>query len=200
MRLFKVAAEDDSLITTVAADENTAVFGTSEGDIIAIAADAPRKLWDFKVPGAVAGPIVREGSSVFFASKDTNVYRLDASESEGVRMAWQFRTEAVLDRAPRVTDDFVYQYALGRGLTAIDKEGGHAAWFLPDGLDLLAEAKGKAYVLTTVHTLVVMDNATGKQLYSVNCAPVSDHVSNTEGARIYIVDEIGRVACLEPVR
>ena len=115
-------------------------------------------------------------------------------------MAWRFQTESVLDRAPRVTEGFVYQYALGRGLTAIDKPTGRTAWALPEGLDLLAEAEGKAYVITTVHTLVVMDNVTGKRLYSVNCAPVIGHASNTDDARIYVADELGRIACLEPVR
>jgi hypothetical protein len=44
-----------------------------------------------------------------------------------------------------------------------------------------------------------MDNATGRKLYSVNCAPVISHASNTEDARLYVVDEYGRVACLEPM-
>ncbi|MGE5295892.1 MAG: hypothetical protein ACM3VT_13785, partial [Solirubrobacterales bacterium] len=70
----------------------------------------------------------------------------------------------------------------------------------PEGSDLLAESDGKAYVLTKIRTLAVMDNATGKKLYSVNCASVTGHASNTETARIYIMDSHGRVACLEPTR
>lgn len=200
VRLFKVAPDDNSLITTVLADDNIVVFGTVEGDVTAITADAPKKLWHFKAPEAVAGSIVRDGDSFYFACRDTNVYRIDMGESMTAHMAWKFQTEAVLDRCPRVTEDFVYQYARGRGLTAIDKRTGQAAWHLPEGLDLLAESKGKAYVITTVHTLVVMDNATGKSLYSVNCGPVTDHASNTKDAKIYITDGDGRVACLEPTR
>jgi hypothetical protein len=64
----------------------------------------------------------------------------------------------------------------------------------------LAESDGKAYVITKARTLVVMDNATGRRLYSVNCASVIGHASNTENARMYIVDGRGRVACLEPTR
>jgi len=116
------------------------------------------------------------------------------------QMAWKFQTEAVLDRSPQVTNGYVYQYAPDRGLTAVEKQTGQAAWSLSEGLDLLAEANGKAYVITRVRTLTVMDNTTGKQLYSVNCAPVTGHASNTQGARIYVVDKIGRVVCLEPAR
>ena len=45
-----------------------------------------------------------------------------------------------------------------------------------------------------------MDNATGKRLYSVPVPPVIGHASNTQGARMYVVDEHGRVACIEPTR
>ncbi len=200
VRIFKVAPENESLITTVLADDTTVVFGTTAGNIVAMMADAPKKLWQFDAAGAVAGPIIRDGNSFYFASKDTNVYRLDVTGATTAPMAWKFQTEAVLDRAPRVTQRFVYQYALGRGVTAIDKQTGQAVWSLPEGLDLLAEAENKAYLITKVRTLAVMDNATGKMLYSLNGAPIAAHAANTESARIYIVDEHGRVACLTPVR
>lgn len=200
VRIFKVAAEDDSLITTVVAEDNLVVFGTSEGDVVAIMADAPKKLWQFKAPEAVVGSIVRDGNSFYFACKDTNVYRIDMTETMRAGMTWKFQTESVLDRSPLVTDGFVYQYAPGRGLTAIDKQEGRAIWSLSEGLDLLAESDGKAYVITKNRTLVVMDSTTGKKLYSVNCASVIGHASNTQSARMYIVDGRGRVACLEPTR
>lgn len=199
VRLFQVAPDNASLVTTILADEDMVVCGTSAGNLIAITSDGPRRLWQFNAAGAIAGPVVRDGDSFYFASRDTNVYRIDMVDT-AARMAWRFRTEAVLDRAPRVTADFVYQYAVGRGLTAIDKQTGQAVWSLPDGLDLLAEAGHRAYVITNVRTLVVMDNTTGRRLYSVNCGPVTGHVSNTENPRIYLTDSIGRVLCLEPTR
>ena len=200
VEIFKVAADNDSMITTVVADEGAVVFGTNKGNVVGMVADAPKKLWQFDAAGAIAGPIIHDGSSLYFASKDTNVYRLDMMGTERAPMAWKFQTEAVLDRAPRVTQRFVYQYALGRGVTAIDKQTGKAVWSLPEGLDLLAEVELKAYLITKLRTLVVMDNTTGKRVYSINVAPVVAHVSNTENARIYIADQHGRVACLTPVR
>jgi len=200
VRIFKVAADNESLITTVVADDNVAVFGTSAGNVVGMMADAPKKLWQFDAAEAIAGPIIRDGGSFYFASKDTNVYRIDMRGTAEISMAWKFQTEAVLDRAPRVTQRYVYQYALGRGLSAIDKQTGQAVWSVPEGLDLLAEGDLRAYLISKVRTLVVMDNATGKRLYSVNSAPVVAHVSNTENARIYIADEHGRVACLTPAR
>ena len=210
---FSVTADDDSLITTVLADDSFVAFGTDAGDLVGMTPEAPTKLWQFKATAAVAGSIVRDGGSFYVASTDTQVYRIDVAENTGATgtptqnsalgtatMVWKHQTEAVLDRAPLVTKDFVYQYAPGRGLTALAKQSGQAAWSLPEGIDLLAEAGPKAYVITKTHTLAVMDNATGKKLFSVNFAPVTDHAANTTDARIYLVDGVGRVTCLEPIK
>jgi outer membrane protein assembly factor BamB len=199
VQTFPVTADDDSLITTVLADDSFIAFGTHAGDLVGMAPDAPKKLWQFKATEAVAGPVIRDGSSFYFASTDTQVYRVDVAENTGATMKWKYQTEAVLDRSPRVTKDFVYQYAVGRGLTAIAKQTGQAAWSLPEGVDLLAEAGARAYVITKTRTLTVMDNAAGKKLFSVNFAPVTDHAANTADARIYLMDSTGRVTCLEPI-
>jgi len=198
VRIFPVTADNDSLITTVVADDGFVAFGTDAGNLMGMVPDAPTKLWQFKATEAVAGPIIRDGNSFYFASIDTNVYRVDVAEGTGATMAWKHQTEAVLDRPPQVTKDFAYQYAVGRGLTAIVKQTGKAAWSLPEGVDLLAEAGAKAYVITKNRTLAVMDNAAGQKLFSVNVAPAANHAANTTDARIYLTDETGRVACLEP--
>jgi hypothetical protein len=198
VQMFQVAAEDDSLITSVVADDNIVVFGTDTGRLVAIMPDAPRKLWEFKAPEAVSGQVMQDYNSFYFASIDTNVYRVDAVEVTKSALMWRYQTEAVLARAPLLTAGFVYQYAPGRGLTAIRKETGRAAWSLPEGVDLLAEAGNRAYVVSKFPTLVVMDNATGHKLYAVNFAPVAHYAVNTADARLYIADETGCVVCLEP--
>jgi outer membrane protein assembly factor BamB len=199
VRIFPVTADDDSLVTTVVADDNLVAFGTDAGDLVGMVPDAPKKLWSFKAPRAVAGPVIRDGNSFYFASFDTNVYRVDVADGGNAVLAWKHQTEAVLDRPPRVTKDFAYQYAVGRGLTAIAKETGKVAWSLPEGTDLLAQAGTRAYVITKDRTLTVMDNAAGRKLFAVNFAPVTDHAANTVDARIYLTDDTGRVTCLEPI-
>jgi outer membrane protein assembly factor BamB len=198
VQIFEVAAGNDALITSVMADDNTVVFGTSKGNLVAFMPDAPRKLWQFDAPEPLAGPVVRDNNSFYFASTDTNVYRVDAVDVRTSSLLWKHQTEAILDRPPLLTGEFVYQYARGRGLTAIAKQTGQTTWSLPEGVDLLAEAGNKSYVLTGLRTLVVMDNATGRRICSVNFAPIVYHSANTIDARIYVADETGRVVCLEP--
>jgi len=112
---------------------------------------------------------------------------------------WKYQTAGMLEKAPRVTEEVVYQYVRGKGVTAINKESGKFMWSVPGGDDLLAEARGKAYVITKNRTLVVMDNVRAKKLYSVNFAGVSRYAANPADSRIYIADERGRIACLQPI-
>ncbi|MHC4327757.1 MAG: outer membrane protein assembly factor BamB family protein [Planctomycetota bacterium] len=200
VQTFEVAADNNSTITSITADDNLVVFATAAGNVIGIAPGGPTRLWQFDASETIAGPIVKDWMSLFFASKDTNVYRVDiVGLPEKKRLVWKNQTAAVLEEAPRVTQEVVYQHVSGKGVAAIDKETGSSLWLVPGGVDLLAESGGRAYVITKAETLVVMDNTKGKRLYSVNFAGVSIHASNIGDGKIYIADKRGRVACLQPV-
>jgi outer membrane protein assembly factor BamB len=200
VHIFEASAENESLITSIIADETSVVFATDKGNLISITPNKPTRLWQFDASDAIVGDIVPDGMSLFFASKDTNVYRVDiVGLPQKRQLAWKYQTDGVLEEAPRVTQQVVYQRVPRKGVTAIDKEKGSFLWSVPGGVDLLAEAKGRAYVITKDGKLVVRDNATGKKLYSVNFAGVSRHASNIADAKIYIADKRGRIACLQPV-
>lgn len=200
VNIFEVAAENESMITSILADETAVVFATDAGNIICIASNEAKYLWQFDASDAVVGQIVGEGMSLFFASKDTNIYRVDiVGLPQRRQLAWKYQTDGVLEKTPRITQQVVYQYVRGKGVTAIDKETGSFMWLVPGGIDLLAQANSKAYVITKDKTLVVMDNTTAKKLYSVNFAQVSRHAANIVDEKIYIADKRGRIVCLQPV-
>ena len=200
VQTFEVSADNESMITSIIADETSVIFATAAGNVISIMPNRPIRLWQFDAAGGIAGPIIKDGISLFFASKDTNVYRVDmVGLPERKRLAWKYQTAAVLDEAPRVTQGIVYQHVHGKGLTAIDKGTGTLLWSVPGGIDLLTEAGNRAYVITNTGKLVVMDNVKAKELYTVNFAGVSKHVSNITDDKIYIADNLGRIACLQPV-
>ena len=197
VEIFEVSADDNSIITSIIADDGFVIFATDSGSLVSVSYDSPRKLWQFDASGAVSGSIVHDGDSLFISSEDTNVYKIDVKTGE---LQWKYQTEAFLDRNCIVAKKAVYQHIRNKGLAAIDKTTGKLLWHLDEGIDLLSEAGGKAYIITKSGNLIVMDNAAGKVLYSVNFAGVSKYVSNTADSRIYIGDEMGRVACLRPVK
>jgi len=196
VELFKVGAE--KIITSVIADDDFVVFSTDAGNVISMRPDKPNRLWQFEAGDGIVGPMLRDGESLFVASKDTYVYKLNLQH--GRTPVWKYQTGGILDVSPRVTREVVYQYVRYRGLSAIDKNSGALIWQLPEGVDLLAEANGKAYVITNAGTLVVMDNKKAKRLYLVNFARVSKYATNVTDSKIYIADEAGRIACLRPVK
>jgi outer membrane protein assembly factor BamB len=199
VQLFEATADNDSMITSVMADEDSVIFGTDAGNVVCMSADKALRLWQFDVAGAVVGRIVRDGMSLYFASKDMNVYRVDIVDRSVRRLVWKHQVEGVPEVPPRVTKEVVYQYVRSKGLTAIVKERGQRLWNLAEGVELLAEAGGRAYVITNAGTLTVMDNMAGKKLYSVNFRQASRYAANTVDSKIYVADEIGRIACLQPV-
>jgi hypothetical protein len=197
VQVFEAAAKNDSMIISVVADESFVVFATDAGNVISITPDRPKQLWQFDAADGIAWPIVKDAESLFFASKDTNVYRLNVRTG---KLVWKHQTGAMLENGPRVTKRSVYQYVRNEGLSAIDKKNGKLLWQLAEGVDLLAEADGKAYVMTNTGKLVVMDNKKAKQLCSVDLAGVSRYAANVADSKIYIADESGRIACLRPIR
>ena len=196
VQVSEAAAENDSMITSIVADESFVIFATDAGNVISITPDGLMEQWQFAAADGIAWPIVRKGNSLFFASKDTNVYRINVRTG---RLVWKYQTAAILEEGPRVSERVVYQYVRDKGLAAIDRNNGELIWQLTEDVDLLAEADGKAYVITNTGKLVVMDNKKGKQLYSVNFAGVSRYAANMVDSKIYIADESGRIACLKPV-
>ena len=197
--LFELAADKSPMITSIIADEQFVVFATEAGNVVGITPDRPVKLWQFDAADAIAGPIVRDLNSLFFASKDTNVYRLDLG-APAAEFVWKHQTAAMLNKEPSVTPDFVYQYVRSKGLSALNKRTGKLVYQVPRGVDLLAEAGRRAYIMTKMRRLVVMDNRKVKRLYTVNLVGVSKYVTNVTDSRIYIADDSGRIVCLEPVQ
>ncbi len=197
VQVFETAAESDSMITSVVADENSVFFATTAGDVVSITADRSKRLWQFNAADSVARPIIKDNESLYVASKDTNIYKLNATTGE---LIWKYQTGAMLEKGPHVTENMVYQYVSDEGLSAIDKKSGKLLWQLSEGVDLLAEADGKSYVITRAGTLVVMDNKKARQVYSVDSSGVSRYAANVVDSKIYVADKDGRIACLSPIK
>jgi outer membrane protein assembly factor BamB len=193
---FDAAAENDSRITSVLADQDFVFFATDKGNVICIRADKPVKLWQFDAPAAAVPPIVRDANSLYFACRDTNIYRLNLSGD----LVWKHQTQAILDTAPQVGAKVLYQYIPDVGLIAVNKETGKQIWQVDNGAGLLAESGDKAFVITKAGLLIAMDNVKAKQLYAVNIGKSVKFAFNSLDSKIYIADAQGRLACLEPVR
>jgi hypothetical protein len=197
VKVFEVAADNGSGITSVVADENFVVFATEAGNVVRIAADKPAKVWQFDAPSAVIGPVVHDATSLYFACRDTCVYRIELSSG---KLLWKYQTQGILDKAPQLGGKLVYQSVPGMGLAAMDKQTGKLVWQVKDGAGMLSESGDKTFVITKGGILTAMDSVKAKQLYSINIALPIKYATNTADSKIYIADLEGRIACLEPAK
>ena len=197
VHLFDIRTENDSPISSVIADDQLVVFATEAGNIVSMLPDQRKQLWKVQAGDSIIGPIIRSEEAIFAASRDTYVYRIDANTGE---WTWRYQTAALLDKAPRVTNEVVYQYVHSKGLTAIDKTEGSFMWQVEKGVELLAEANRKAYVITADGELVVMDNHRRSRHYCVNFSSVNRYACNTTDSKMYVADDTGRIMCLEPLQ
>jgi outer membrane protein assembly factor BamB len=194
---FEAAPDDNTLITSIVATDDYVVFATAGGSVVNITPHGPVRNWQFTAKGPISARLVLDNGSLFVAAEDTSLYRIDPSTGKPL---WTFRAGARLTKSPRLTATVVYQPAGPKGLYAIDKQTGKLLWQRTDAVELLAQAGHKAYVIAEPGTLIVMDNGTAKELYCVNFAAISRYAANTADNRIYIGDQTGRVACLQPTQ
>jgi outer membrane protein assembly factor BamB len=194
--LFRATADKVQPITSVIAKENTVIFATEGGHIICMDSSSPKKIWQFNAVGSITAPLVSKADFIYAAGRDTNIYKINAETGKKV---WKFPFHAgsALAASPRPTESIVYQYAQRKGLYAVDANSGKQLWLLPDGIDILAEANGFAYLIDKNNNCVVMDNAKTKKMYTINFAPITAYAPNTADGKIYVMD--GRnISCIAP--
>jgi hypothetical protein len=199
VQVFEVAAESDSRITSVLAEQGFVVFATEAGNVIRIAPDKSVKVWQFDAPAAIIGPVVHDANSLYFACRDTFVYRIELSSG---KLLWKRQMGGILDVAPQLGGKLVYQRVPDMGLVAIDKQTGKQppVWEVKDGAGVLSESGDKTFVITKGGLLTAMDNIKAKQLYSVNIGLSVKYAINAADAKIYVADAKGRIACLQPAK
>ena len=196
---YQVGAKSGAAVTAVAAGGHGVVLATSAGDVMALTSGTqPIIRWEFQARDAVAAPLVIDADRLYFASRDSYVYRLNL-DPRAKRLVWRTQCDALLDTAPLVTASVVYQ-ALGcDSMMALDKETGAALWTQTGVCSLLAQSGPWAYLWTEDQKIVVMDNEKGQWAHMIAAPGLVYACTNTQDAEIYLADDQGRIVCLTPV-
>ena len=189
---FTATADNDSPINSVVATDSVVVFSTQAGNIVGIEPNAAKKRWQYDASGRIRAKIVLDGKFVYAVGLDAKLYKINIDT--GV-LAWNLPYHAgapVLDPAV-IGKNVVYVYNDLNGLYAVSKNEGQAVWNIPTGQRVLCESENKAFVYTKPGVLKVMDNKTGKELYSVNFSEVRRYAENMTDATLYVADTDGRL-------
>lgn len=191
---FTATADNDSAINSVKATDSIVVFSTLAGNVVGMNPRKAEKFWQYDISGKIKAPLVVDEEFVYVAGMDAKLYKL---KKETGKMVWgqPFHGGAPLRDAVVLGDAVVYAYNDLNGLYAAKKETGETVWNIPTGRQVICEADSgkKAFVFARPGVLMVMDNTTGKELYSVNFNQVRRYAVNTEDAVMYLGDAAGRL-------
>ena len=189
---FTATADNDSAINSVTATDSIVVFTTFAGNVVGMQPDAPKKIWQYDISGAIRTNLVTDNEFVYIVGMDAKLYKLNIQTGA---LAWDMPFHAgapVLDPAV-IGNQAIYLYTDLNGLYAVNKNNGKAVWNVPAGRGALCEAGSKAFVYASPGVLDVMDNKTGEALYSVNFNQVQRYAENMIDSVLYVTDEAGRV-------
>lgn len=189
---FVVTADNDSPISSVVARDDLVVFATKAGNVVGMKPDKAEKVWQFDATGDIRGKLVLDGESVFVGSYDSKLYKLGLEKG---MLEWKqpFHSGAPIRDDFSVGRKLIYLYNVLNGLYGVNKETGKAVWHVPSGKGMVCESDQYGYVFSKPGILKVLDNTSGKELYSVNVAEIEHYANNTTDAVMYLADLKGRI-------
>ena len=188
---FTATADNDSAIISVVATEEIVVFATQAGNVVGMNPAKAEKRWQFDTTGEIKGQLILDGRDVYVGSFDTKLYKLSLAGE----LLWNapFHSGAPIRDSFTVGGDVIYLYNELNGLYGINKQTGKAIWQVPLGKAMVCETPEKAFVFVGPGIIKVMDNRTGKELYSVNFSGVQRYAMNTTDSTMYVADDKGRL-------
>jgi outer membrane protein assembly factor BamB len=189
---FEASADNDSAIMSLAATDTLVVFTTQAGNVIGMSAARPKKEWQFDATGGIQGQVVLDDQSVYFGSEDSKLYKLSLTRGT-LQWPTPFHSGGPIRNGLVIGQQVVYLYNDLNGLYGVDKETGKAIWQVSSGKAMICETESKAYVFAVPGLLKVMDNKTGRELYSMNFTEVTRTAQNRFSPVMYLGDASGRL-------
>lgn len=189
---FTATADNDSAIVSILATDDIVVFATQAGNVVAMEPDKPQKRWQYDVTGDIKGPIVLDGEDIYVGSFDSKLYKLSLSAG---KLLWDspFHSGAPIRDSFTVGKEVIYLHNELDGVYGVHKKSGKAIWQLPSGQGMICETPEKSFIFVSPGIVKVMNNQTGKELYSVNFSGVQRYAMNTTDATMYLADTRGRL-------
>jgi len=191
---FTATADNDAPIVSVLATDEIVVFATKAGNVVGMNPNKAEKIWQYDATGQIKGDLVldEKDGAIYFGSFDSKLYKLGLMDGK-LRWKTPFHSGAPIRDSFAVGEDTVYLYNVLNGLYGVDKETGKAVWQIPTGEGFICEKGSKGFVFASPGIVKVMDNKTGKELYSVNFSSVEKYAVNTTDNVMYLSDAKGRL-------
>ncbi len=154
----------------------------------------------FRTGGAILGDVRVDETAIYVASLDSKLVALNRSTGA---IIWQYISGVPLEHGAVSTNDTVYIYIKGQGLTAISKLTGDyirkPRWSKPNAEKFLADDDKYAYVLLSSGQVAAIDKATGDQKFLSTRNDLTNFGVNTKDGLVYATDNAGNLLQVKPV-
>jgi len=134
------------------------------------------KVWEFQAGNKIESTLAVAYGTIFFGSKDKNVYAVDAFTGQG---RWTFKMEKDVVTTPIVTDGIVYVASKDKHLYALDAKTGETRWQHSIGSDISstpAAGHGMVFFGSKDKHIYALDAQTGQHRWTFN-SDTKDHFS-----------------------
>ncbi len=171
------------------------IFTVEGGRVVATTAVDKGGVWVFTTEGKILADPCVTTDSVYVASLDHSVYRIDLYSG---RQVWRLRTSHPLRATPVVAGPNCYQFSKEFGLIAIDVATGKIRWQLEDAMQFLSSAGDRVTLLTRDGDYRIVDFMTGETVRTIFGPNQSVAATNIFGDAVYAAAPDGAVACIRP--
>ena len=157
--------------------------------------------WIRRAPVALAGPPVVRDTSIFVATANGGLTRIDLNASKdrtGLRAAWGVQLPDRPSSGPLVAGDVALVAFGPAGLAAFSTADGHKLWQSPLVGTLVAAMGGRAWLIDEVGRLTALDLSSGVRRLSLSLGCFTLPVVNNLTERLILASPEGLVASLAP--
>jgi outer membrane protein assembly factor BamB len=156
-----------------------------------------KKVWQWKLDGAVVAGFEVEDRGCFVPCEDGRIYAFNPFTG---RQLWPaFVCRESLTTAVQVGSKALFQYAKGDNFYAVNIANGAELWSMRDGRLVLAVIKGDVYLLDKDGNVRIVDEARGTLKAVVSLSGLMTFAPNVQQPAIYGASESGWVICIKPL-
>jgi outer membrane protein assembly factor BamB len=133
------------------------------------------------------------GENAYIAAEDQNLYAINIVLG---RVLWRFSSGTAILRAPEATDEDVYLVTNRFGMHRIKRGTGELVWRNARADRFLAANPKFVYALDPQGRLMVIDQARGKELTTLDTRDFVIPIRNDRTDRLYLTANNGLIVCL----
>lgn len=169
------------------------MFPGLNGLIVVLSKYTGRREYRLPLESGISLPADSHGEIAYIPTEDSNLYALNIVQG---KILWKFNSGTRIIRGPEVTDQDVYLPTVRFGLHRLKRSNGEVVWKNATAERFLAANPKFVYALDRQGKMLVLDQARGKELSSLDVRDFVFPIDNERTDRFFLAAHNGLIVCL----